>query len=234
MFAVFDGHGVPAASEYCTEAVHRNIVTSGLLEKSTKRALRAALLNTDEEYLRFAHQKNRDDGTTATVVYANGRDITCANVGDSRAILVLRNGDTVPLSIDHKPNRKDERERIEALGGSVSLWGVWRVEGILAVSRAIGDRMLKDYVCADPEFIERTITKDDAYIVIATDGLWDVCDNRTVGQVASRVGMNNKRGVQEIAEVLAQEAYSKGSTDNITVLVMDLRDGPRSRYTDET
>ena len=101
----------------------------------------------------------------------------------SRAIVgKVANGElkATPLSTDQTPYRKDERERIEALGGSVSLWGVWRVEGILAVSRAIGDRMLKDYVCADPEFIERTITKDDAYIVIATDGLWDVCDKRTV------------------------------------------------------
>ena len=154
MYAVFDGHGGSNASEFCTEAVYRNIVTSGLLEKSTKRALRTALLHTDDEYLRLANRNNKDDGTTAIVVYVNGRDITCANVGDSRAILVLRNGGAIPLSIDHKPNRKDERERIEALGGSVSLWGVWRVEGCLAVSRAIGDRMLKDYVSAEPEILE--------------------------------------------------------------------------------
>lgn len=228
MYAVYDGHGGASASEYCTEAVHRNIVNSGLLQKSTKRALRAAIRSTDEEYLRLANQKNKDDGTTATVVYCNGNDVTCANVGDSRAILVLRNGDTIPLSVDHKPNRKDERERIEALGGSVTLWGVWRVEGVLAVSRAIGDRMLKDYVTSEPEFIERTITKDDAYLIIATDGLWDIFDNRTVGNRARDIGLQGKRGVQEIAEALGQEAFSKGSTDNITILVLDLRDGPRT------
>eukprot|EP00942_MAST-04A_sp_MAST-4A-sp1_P006962 g6962.t1 len=226
MYAVFDGHGGSNASEFCTEAVYRNIVTSGLLEKSTKRALRTALLHTDDEYLRLANRNNKDDGTTAIVVYVNGRDITCANVGDSRAILVLRNGGAIPLSIDHKPNRKDERERIEALGGSVSLWGVWRVEGCLAVSRAIGDRMLKDYVSAEPEILERTITKDDAFIIIATDGLWDVLSNQTVAQISCTVAKRSERGVQEVAEALAQDAYAKGSTDNISVIVLDLREPP--------
>ena len=226
MYAVFDGHGGSNASEFCTEAVYRNIVTSGLLEKSTKRALRTALLHTDDEYLRLANRNNKDDGTTAIVVYVNGRDITCANVGDSRAILVLRNGGAIPLSIDHKPNRKDERERIEALGGSVSLWGVWRVEGCLAVSRAIGDRMLKDYVSAEPEILERTITKDDAFIIIATDGLWDVLSNQTVAQISCTVAKRSERGVQEVAEALAQDAYAKGSTDNISVIVIDLREPP--------
>ena len=226
MYAVFDGHGGSNASEFCTEAVYRNIVTSGLLEKSTKRALRTALLHTDDEYLRLANRNNKDDGTTAIVVYVNGRDITCTNVGDSRAILVLRNGGAIPLSIDHKPNRKDERERIEALGGSVSLWGVWRVEGCLAVSRAIGDRMLKDYVSAEPEILERTITKDDAFIIVATDGLWDVLSNQTVAQISCTVAKRSERGVQEVAEALAQDAYAKGSTDNISVIVLDLREPP--------
>ena len=228
MYAVFDGHGGSHASEFCTEAVHRNIVTSGLLEKSTKRALKTAMLHTDDEYLKVANRNGRDDGTTAIVVYVQGRDVTCANIGDSRAVLVLRNGGVIPLSNDHKPNRKDERERIEALGGSVSLWGVWRVEGCLAVSRAIGDRMLKDYVSAEPEIIERTITKDDAFIVIATDGLWDVLSNQAVAQISCNIAKRSQRGVQEVAEALAQDAYAKGSTDNISVIVLDLRDGPKT------
>lgn len=62
-----------------------------------------------------------------------------ANLGDSRAVL-CSNGRAVAMSEDHKPNREDERRRIEALGGRVIHYGTWRVEGILAVSRAIGDR----------------------------------------------------------------------------------------------
>ena len=81
---------------------------------------------------------------------------------------------------------------------------------------------------AEPEIVERTITKDDAFIVIATDGLWDVLSNQTVAQISCNVAKRSQRGVQEVAEALAQDAYAKGSTDNISVIVLDLRDGPKT------
>ena len=56
----------------------------------------------------------------------------------------------VQLSDDHKPNRTDERSRIEAAGGVVVWAGTWRVGGVLAVSRAFGDRLLKRYVVSAP------------------------------------------------------------------------------------
>ncbi len=54
------------------------------------------------------------------------------------------------LSEDHKPNRTDERSRIEAAGGVVVWAGTWRVGGVLAVSRAFGDRLLKRCARAQP------------------------------------------------------------------------------------
>ena len=59
------------------------------------------------------------------------------------------------------------------LGGSVLFWGVWRVEGVLAVSRAIGDRLLKPFVIATPE-IQTWIRKEktDRYLLLASDGVW--------------------------------------------------------------
>ena len=66
------------------------------------------------------------------------------------------------------------------MGGKVVFWGVWRVEGILAVSRAIGDCMLKRYVSAQPDFVSCTVTDDDTYMVMAFDGLWDVMENDIV------------------------------------------------------
>ena len=62
------------------------------------------------------------------------------------------------LSSDHKPDRADERERIEKAGGLVVYAGTWRVGGVLAVSRAFGNRMLKQYVTAVPEINETTLT----------------------------------------------------------------------------
>ena len=101
---------------------------------------------TDQAYLASDIGYGRDDGSTATVACIIGRvgagRLVVANVGDSRAVL-CRDGRAVALSIDHKPNRSDERQRIENAGGVVVWAGTWRVGGVLAVSRAFGDRLLK-------------------------------------------------------------------------------------------
>lgn len=83
----------------------------------------------------------------------------------------------LPLSVDHKPNRQDERTRIENAGGVVVWAGTWRVGGVLAVSRAFGDRLLKRYVVATPDITEETVGPDDQLVVLASDGLWDVVSN---------------------------------------------------------
>jgi serine/threonine protein phosphatase PrpC len=110
--------------------------------------------------------------------------------GDSRAIIVQKGGKVAPLSDDHKvsslltpccnsgalklpqPSRADEKKRIEDLGGKVVFWGRWRVEGVLAVSRAIGDVNLKPYVICDPECTCKEIDDDDMFLVLASDGVW--------------------------------------------------------------
>lgn len=55
--------------------------------------------------------------------------------GDSRAVVVQSTGRVKAMSIDHRPDRKDEENRIKKLGGKIIYWGRWRVEGVLAVSR---------------------------------------------------------------------------------------------------
>ena len=78
--------------------------------------------------------------------------------------------------------------------------------------------MLKDYVIPDPDVMRWVCTDDDAYIVLATDGLWDVFSNAQVAGILQRCDSPQKG-----AEILAQEAFTRGSTDNITVIVVDVR-----------
>ena len=86
------------------------------------------------------------------------------------------------MSIDHKPNRPEERERIENAGGVVVWAGTWRVGGVLAVSRAFGDRPLKKYVVPTPEIRTEAITPEDEFVIFASDGLWDVMSNQVSGE----------------------------------------------------
>ncbi|GMH94932.1 hypothetical protein TL16_g13036, partial [Triparma laevis f. inornata] len=94
----------------------------------------------------------KPDGTTVCtcLVFGNER-IVCANAGDSRAIVVKRDGTAHPMSFDHKPGDAAETKRITDLGGTVVYWGRWRVESVLAVSRAVGDAQLMPYITAEPD-----------------------------------------------------------------------------------
>lgn len=83
----------------------------------------------------------------------------------------------IALSVDHKPNSKEERQRIENAGGVVVWAGTWRVGGVLAVSRAFGDRPLKRYVVATPDIKEEQLRDEDEFLILASDGLWDVISN---------------------------------------------------------
>lgn len=171
-----------------------------------------------QQYLQIANRKNSEDGTTAVVVLTQGDEIFVAHTGDSRAVLVHRSGKVSVLTSDHKPNRPDERRRIQELGGSVVFWGVWRVEGILAVSRAIGDRMLKPFVVAEPEVKKFTRTETDRYVVLASDGVWDTISNDDAAQLVLKY-----EDPQTAAQRIMEEAYARGSMDNICAMVIDLR-----------
>ena len=224
LYGVFDGHGGSQAAQFCKDNVGKAVVKAVEFPQHPEEALTEAILGIDEDYLK----QHRDDGTTLILAMVQGKKITVANVGDSRAVLVRCDGSVDPLSYDHKPNSDSEKARIESLGGKVVFWGVWRVEGILAVSRAIGDRMLKAYVSAQPDFVTADVTPDDTYMVIASDGLWDVIENDEVGRLCATI-----KNASKAAEYLCNEAYKRGSADNICVLVVDLRTGDDSGEDEE-
>mmetsp|Transcript_42116 Transcript_42116/g.101595 ORF Transcript_42116/g.101595 Transcript_42116/m.101595 type:complete len:111 (-) Transcript_42116:2975-3307(-) len=94
-------------------------------------------------YWTYCGHPDRSTACAATLV--GGRRIVCANVGDSRAIVVRKDGSVVRLSRDHKPGVPDETKRITDMGGRVIDWSRWRVEGLLAVSRSMGDASLKRF-----------------------------------------------------------------------------------------
>jgi serine/threonine protein phosphatase PrpC len=104
-----------------------------------------------------------DSGSAAVVAIVGNGEIFVANAGDSRAILSVEpEPDTlrgVQISEDHKPDRPDEKARIESHGGKIKYHGVWRVNGNLALSRAFGDTTSKSrpFVIATPEVYHRRL-----------------------------------------------------------------------------
>lgn len=177
-------------------------------------------------------------GSTAVIAVVGSCQIIVGNCGDSRAVL-SRGGVAIPLSVDHKPEREDEMARIEAAGGRVIYWNGYRVLGVLAMSRAIGDRYLKPYVIAEPEVTCMKRTEDDECLVLASDGLWDVMSNDDVCDITRRaLNCRRRSSVAAVTDWTAEEetpaaqtaalltklALAKGSSDNISVVVVDLKD----------
>lgn len=183
-------------------------------------------------------------GSTAVVAVVTPEKIVVANCGDSRAVL-CRNGVAVPLSVDHKPDRPDELVRIQEAGGRVIYWDGARVLGVLAMSRAIGDNYLKPYVISKPEVTITDRTAEDECLILASDGLWDVVSNDVACSVARNClraqnppsppmspGSNAAVGAASESSdkacsgasiLLTKLALARHSTDNVSVVVVDLR-----------
>ncbi|KAG0453611.1 hypothetical protein HPP92_024915 [Vanilla planifolia] len=139
-----------------------------------------------------------NSGTTALTIIKQGELMVIANVGDSRAILATKadDGHLVPiqLTVDLKPNLQQEVERITRCNGLVfclqdepGVHRVWLPDGEtpgLAMSRAFGDYCLKGFgLISVPEVSQRRITCRDQFVVLATDGVWDVVSNQEAVEI---------------------------------------------------
>lgn len=136
-------------------------------------------------YSDYLKQVESAAGCTATVVLITPTEIFCANAGESRTVMCER-GMAIELSKDHKPDLPEERARIIKAGGDVM---EGRVNGMLALSRAIGDFdyktvnppkdanhnwfMNNHMVTAFPDVVVRPFHKEVEFMVLACDGIWD-------------------------------------------------------------
>lgn len=267
-FGVYDGHGGIQVANYCQERLHSVLIEeieaaqSSLAETNGrddwqdhwKKAFINCFQKVDNEVggIGASNSGNNNGGSesciepvapetagsTAVVAILSQNHIIVANCGDSRTVL-YRGKEAVPLSSDHKPNREDERARIEAAGGRVIHWKGYRVLGVLAMSRSIGDRYLKPWIIPEPEVNVVLREKNDECLILASDGLWDVMTNEEACEVAKkRILLWHKKygdtgttghgegadpAAQSAAEYLTRLAIHRGSQDNISVIVIDLK-----------
>ncbi|KAL6132164.1 hypothetical protein ACLB2K_070535 [Fragaria x ananassa] len=259
-YGVYDGHGGSEVASVCRERLHEVVAEAVEMEvvKGVKevvidweRVMEGCFGKMDEEVSGISVAKTV--GSTAVAAVVTEELVVVANCGDSRVVL-SRLGGTIalPLSTDHKPDRADELERIEAAGGRVINWNGSRVLGVLATSRSIGDQYLRPYVISKPEVTVTKRTDKDEFLILASDGLWDVISNELACQVVNKVvrgrmmtrmindhdrdrdrvlldyeGSPADNGAcsktSEAGTVLAELAMARGSKDNISVIVVDLR-----------
>ena len=209
VFSVMDGHGVNGhlvsrfTTKYFTNFFKKNKKMNA--SNSSEDQLFYRLKKNDYDVLKrvFRHaerdlEKGGDidanfSGTTCVMVFQVGDRIICANVGDSRAIIV-KGDKAIPLSIDQKPDDPEESKRIKENGGEISqyeedgeksgpfrVWKKGEAYPGIAMSRSIGDFIASKLgVIPEPKFLEEKIDKDTKFIVVASDGVWEFLDNDTV------------------------------------------------------
>ncbi|XP_035900029.1 probable protein phosphatase 2C T23F11.1 [Anopheles stephensi] len=229
-FAVYDGHGGAKVAEYAGKHLHKYITRRPEYAEDVKHALQHGFLDLDEAMLNNEALREHMAGSTAVVVLIKDNRLYCANAGDSRAIACV-DGRLDVLSFDHKPTNEKERERISSAGGYVEYN---RVNGYLALSRALGDFGLKrnaqmlpteQMVTAYPDVEEREVSESWDFLVIACDGIWDVLSSQAVMEfVQEEIG----QGIypQQICEnlmmrCLAPDCQMGGiGGDNMTVIVV--------------
>ncbi|MED6184314.1 hypothetical protein PIB30_046255 [Stylosanthes scabra] len=137
------------------------------------------------------------------------------------------------LTSDHHPDRDDERIRVEAAGGQVIHWGgVPRVNGQLAITRAIGDVFFKRYgIISAPEVTDwQPLTSNDSYLVAASDGVLEKMSMQEVCDLLWEVHSSSTDMGSEcapspsysLADFIVNTAFKKGSRDNIAAAVVPL------------
>lgn len=262
-FAVFDGHAGDFVSNYISENLidtilelwlnsctndaitkvnsEKKVSDSDLVCQLTdiseldrfKKNIKEGFLKIDSsmrDHPKFLSGEERS-GTTAVTAFVTPQTIIFANCGDSRA--VLASNKTVRFgTYDHKPCNEEEKKRIENAGGSVM---IRRVNGSLAVSRALGDYDYKNVsglppteqlVSAEPDLSVMDRSEEDEFLILACDGVWDVMTNEeVVSYIYSRLLINDN--LQKVCEELLETCLAKGSRDNMSVILITFPAAPK-------
>ncbi|XP_054162992.1 protein phosphatase 1B-like [Oppia nitens] len=246
-FAVFDGHAGVHVAAHCAENLLNTIIktekfSNHMIELNNdkiteqtidfvKKAIEDGFLELDKQMQNMPDITSGEDksGTTAICALISKTHIFLANLGDSRALL-CRAGNVQFVTVDHKPNDPLERQRIQEAGGNVM---ISRVNGSLAVSRALGDYEYKNsnkkpseqLVSPIPEVSVTKIDINDEFLVLACDGVWDVMTNEDLCAFV-RYQMTIESSLKTICSNIIDTCLHKGSKDNMSVVVVAFAGAP--------
>jgi serine/threonine protein phosphatase PrpC len=228
MFGVFDGHGGKEVSAFLHKHLPKCLVDARIPYPLKKSHISPAYNYIQDLLIKNYPEISKHTGSTACVaihyVSNNFHYLTVINVGDSRCVL-CRDNIGIALSKDHKPHWPEEKARIENTGGTIYFDGNdWRIKD-LSVSRAFGDVDATPCVTHVPDIFKYKLNKSDKFFILACDGLWDVATNQEIVNFVLTHCYDKKMNTRinkdiNIARKLADYALAKGSSDNITVIVV--------------
>lgn len=247
-FAVYDGHAGAKVSACCAAQLMEHIIANedfrGKLDVSqgteifpsiedVQKGIKTGFLQFDDRMRTLPEMVSGEDksGSTAVCTIVSPTHIFFANCGDSRAVL-CRDAMCPFSTTDHKPVNPREKERIQNAGGSVM---IQRVNGSLAVSRALGDFEYKNVegkgpceqlVSPEPEIFIQERNEKDEFLVLACDGIWDVMSNEELCDfVRSRMLITDS--LEEICNQVVDTCLYKGSRDNMSIVLIAFPGAPK-------
>lgn len=219
--AIFDGHGGDKIAILCKE-LFPNIIEQEIAKAPYE--IGNAIINSFHKMDQVAAsiEDASHIGSTVVFVLVANNAIWFANAGDSMSMVGYINGSSELKSFEHKV--ANEEERITQAGGVVTDDDTKRINHMLNVSRAIGDFYLKPIVICDPYYTSISMNFDNIkYILLASDGIWDVLSHSTINEIINNshmwdfTGKEREKYIVETINYLVMLAQMRGSTDNITV-----------------
>lgn len=245
LFGVYDGHG--SVGHHVSRFIIAKTPATLNVQKMIKDPSPKANGKLMEDSFKSIHnqlekQKEIDcalSGSTAVCTLVRQGALYCANLGDSRCVVARKAAGgklkVVELSIDQKPERADERKRIQKAGGRcealmdetgepIGPQRVWLKHMMLpglAMTRSFGDQVAASVgVCADPEIMVHQLTADDLFMILASDGVWEFITNEEAIEMVRTAGNCDDACKKLVAESSRRWAEEEDVRDDITAIVV--------------
>jgi len=237
LFLVCDGHGGKEAAEFVQTHFFNKIMEHSSIQEEPEEAIMKCFEEIESDFKKTVQEKDLDGmvGTTVTFAIIINQTLYVANLGDSAASICTKGVSTL-LTKCHSTNNPDERLRVEQEGGKIISdrtgvvrlgHPVWNSDYVnIGVTRAIGDFYFKskEYIAekqsgliAIPSITKRKITPDDQFVLIASDGFWEVVDSKEASEI---ILSNFHMDSFEICKELVELSKVRESKDNVTVLLI--------------
>ena len=240
-FAIFDGHGGKEVASFLSVNLHHflideiNNVKFGINDQENINniieCIKVAFMKIDQKILSNENLVN-DVGSTATliIIYYNNlrenffesneikeveRTLICANIGDSCGYLITKSKISL-ITKSHKCEDPSEVQRIRDNGGIVFQG---RIFGKLILTRTIGDKEMKKYgVTPISDFFTKKIEKDDLFVIIGSDGIWDVVNEEEIFKMGNEKELSSEAFSKKIMDI----AKKRDTRDNSSCIVIKL------------